>query len=122
MKCLIEMFGSCLWVVARENSGEHWFSRPSEHVSPKRACLAQARSTEARPSYFTRAVAQATHTIFERANASLRREGSRLSEITRKVTVPLFEPSPSSISPNWEEWDGMKSTWNMNEDGLQRMA
>jgi len=28
----------------------------------------------------------------------------------------------SSISPNWEEWDGMKSTWNMNEDGLQRMA
>jgi len=28
----------------------------------------------------------------------------------------------SSIPPNWEEWDGMKSTWNMNEDGLQRMA
>ena len=28
----------------------------------------------------------------------------------------------SSISPNWEEWDGMESTWNMNEDGLQRMA
>ena len=24
----------------------------------------------------------------------------------------------SSISPNWEEWDGMKSTWNMNEDEL----
>jgi len=28
----------------------------------------------------------------------------------------------SSISPNWEEWDNMKSTWNMNEDGLQRMV
>jgi len=28
----------------------------------------------------------------------------------------------SFISTNWEEWDGMKSTWNMNEDGLQRMA
>jgi len=25
----------------------------------------------------------------------------------------------SSISPNWEEWDGMKSTWNMNEDGYK---
>jgi len=22
--------------VAQENSGEHWFSRPSEHVSPRR--------------------------------------------------------------------------------------
>jgi len=22
--------------VARENSGEHWFSRSSEHVSPRR--------------------------------------------------------------------------------------
>jgi len=26
-----------VWVtVARENSGEHWFSRPSEYVSPRR--------------------------------------------------------------------------------------
>jgi len=28
----------------------------------------------------------------------------------------------SSISSNWDEWDGMKSIWNMNEDGLRRMA
>jgi len=48
--------------------------------SPKRACLAYARFTKARPSYFTRVVAQATRTIFQRANVSLKQEGSRLSE------------------------------------------
>jgi len=45
---MFELFG-CVWVaVARENSGEHWFSRPSEHVSPRRdqQRLAQATSRE----------------------------------------------------------------------------
>ena len=78
--------------------------------SPKRACLAQARSTEARPSYFTRAVAQATHAIFERANVSLRREGSCLSEITRKVTVPLFELSPRQKGLAWARVSHLSET------------
>jgi len=29
---LVNLLGVC----ARENSGEHWFSRPSEHGSPRR--------------------------------------------------------------------------------------
>ena len=41
-------------------------------------------------SYFTRVVAQATHVLSERANISPKREGSRLSEIPREVTVPPF--------------------------------
>jgi len=28
--------GDLLCVCAGENSGEHWFSRPNEHVSPRR--------------------------------------------------------------------------------------
>ncbi|QCD87360.1 hypothetical protein DEO72_LG3g1894 [Vigna unguiculata] len=46
------------------------------------------------PSCFTQAVAQATHVLFERVSVSSKREGSRLSEIPREATVPLFEPSP----------------------------
>jgi len=59
IKCHIVLFGLCYWTVARENSGEHWFSCPSEHD------LAKARLTEARPSYFTRIVAHATHILSE---------------------------------------------------------
>jgi len=33
---IFEPFGDLLNVCARENNGEHWFSRPSEHVSPRR--------------------------------------------------------------------------------------
>jgi len=36
IKCRMVLFGLCYWTVARENSGEHWFSRPSKHVSPRR--------------------------------------------------------------------------------------
>jgi len=36
MKCLIDPFELCCWPIARENSGEHWFSRPSDYVSPRR--------------------------------------------------------------------------------------
>ncbi|QCD89518.1 hypothetical protein DEO72_LG4g465 [Vigna unguiculata] len=63
-----------LYACTRENSGELWFSCPSEHVSPMRdqQKLAEAASRE----------------------RSLRREGSLLSEIPREATVPLFEPSP----------------------------
>ncbi|QCD93609.1 hypothetical protein DEO72_LG5g1692 [Vigna unguiculata] len=53
-----------------------------------------ARSIEARPSCFTRVVAQVTHVAVERASISPKREGSRLSEIPCEATVPLFEPSP----------------------------
>ena len=38
---------------------------------------------------------------FERVCASLRREGSRLSKIPRKFTVPLFEPSPKRRGLAW---------------------
>jgi len=33
---MFELLGSCCGTVARENNGKHWFSRPSEHVSPRR--------------------------------------------------------------------------------------
>jgi len=36
MKCLIALFGLDCWAVTRVNNGEYWFSRPSEHVSPRR--------------------------------------------------------------------------------------
>ena len=38
---------------------------------------------------------------FERVCASLRREGSRLSEIPLKFTIPLFEPSPRRRELAW---------------------
>jgi len=40
--------GDLLCVCARENSGEHWYSRPSKHVSPRRdqQRLTQAASCE----------------------------------------------------------------------------
>ncbi|QCD93352.1 hypothetical protein DEO72_LG5g1427 [Vigna unguiculata] len=56
--------------------------------------LHHARSREARPSCFTRVVAQATHVAVERASISPKREGPRLSEIPWEATVPLFEPAP----------------------------
>jgi len=48
IKYRIVLFGLCYWTVARENSVEHWFSRPSEHVSPRRdqQRLTQATSRE----------------------------------------------------------------------------
>jgi len=36
MKMPFEPLGLRCVTIARENSGEHWFSRPSEHVSPRR--------------------------------------------------------------------------------------
>ena len=53
------------------------------------------------PSCFTQAVAQATHVLFERVSVSSKREGSRLSEIPREATVPLFEPSPRRGGIAW---------------------
>jgi len=35
-KACLKLFGGVCVTVARENHDEHWFSRPSEHVSPKR--------------------------------------------------------------------------------------
>ncbi|QCD91227.1 hypothetical protein DEO72_LG4g2192 [Vigna unguiculata] len=56
--------------------------------------LSEARSTEARPRCFTRAVAQTNHVAPERASISPKREGSRLSEIPHELLFPFFEPSP----------------------------
>jgi len=57
-------------------------------ISPKRTRLAQARCVSAR------VVAQATRTRFERADVSLRRRGSRLSEIAQG---PLSSLSSSRL-------------------------
>jgi len=36
MNRITRLFGSCSWDWARENNGEHWVSRPNDHVSPRR--------------------------------------------------------------------------------------
>jgi len=74
-----------LCVCTCENSGELWFSRPSEHVLPKRdqQRLAQAAS------------AQATHVLSEQASVSPKREESRLSESLS------LERDPSAWARSW---------------------
>jgi len=51
--------------------------------------------------FFPRMVAQATHYIFERANVSLRRGESRLSENACKATVLEVELSPRRRELAW---------------------
>ena len=74
---LVNLLGVC----ARENSGENWFSRPSEYGSPRRdqQRLAPDASRE-------RSFRPPTLLLSERA--------SRLSEIPHEATVPIFEPLP----------------------------
>jgi len=77
-----------LWICARENSGEHRFSRPSEHVSPRWDYWELAW-------VFLREVSPGRHIPFIWAShvlAQARR--TRLSERAQKAIVPLFEPSP----------------------------
>jgi len=35
LECMFELFGRVSMIVAQENNGERWFSRPIEHVSPR---------------------------------------------------------------------------------------
>jgi len=72
--------------LARESSGEHWFSRPSEHVSPRRdyrelgwIFCARYRLSDAFPFWASHILAQARR--------------ARLSERAQEATVPVFEPS-----------------------------
>ena len=88
-----------LYACTRENSGELWFSRPSEHVSPRRdqQRLAQAASRE----------------------QSLKRDGSHLSEIPHEATVPLFEPSPRRRGLAWARASRLSETLQL-ERGVGR--
>jgi len=81
------LVGLCGWVwvtVTRMSSGGRWFSRPSEHASPRRDWqrLAQVflhERSPRRPGF-----------IFERGTISLRREGAR----PRRGHCSLVVPSP----------------------------
>ena len=72
-------------------TSEQWWAL---FFSPKRACLAQARLIEARPSFYVQIVAQATGFHFERGVISPRREWTRLSE---NPQGPLFKGSSSRL-------------------------
>jgi len=77
-------------------------------ISPRRARLAQARCAEARPGLSARVVAQATKTRFERADVSLRRRGSRLSEIAQG---PLYSSSSSRLGRGELAWARVILAW-----------
>jgi len=88
----------CLGMNCIDSSEEQWRSLLN---SPKRACLAQAGLTGTRLCIFPRRVAQATHCTFGRANVSLRRGGSRLSENARRVLILEVELSPRRRELAW---------------------
>ena len=80
--CWVEL----VWVAF---TGEQWRDLI---ISPKRASLAQTLLRERLP----RRPAQ----LFERANISPRREGSRLSEISLWLLVPLSSPRLGEGDPS----------------------
>jgi len=76
--------------------------------SPKRACLAQARLTEARPGFCVQTVAHATSFHFERSVISPRREWTRVSE---NPQGPLFKCSSSRLGEEELAWARGSLAW-----------
>jgi len=66
-------------------------ARPDNLAQVSQSHLGEMDRDLARP-LFTRQVAQATRSIFERANVSPKREGSRLSEIPCELLRPFSSP------------------------------
>jgi len=99
-----------VWVtVTRKNNGGHWFSRPSEHASPRRGWqrLAQVSCTNGRPGDLASFLSEVQSRLGEKGLAwarprrghcslvapSPRRDGTRLSE-----RIPLAWASPACLS------------------------
>jgi len=84
---VIGVGGISIWYVcmrcAGANSGEHWLFRPSELASPRRDEQRVAQG------FLRESLLRWTNPRFERANISLRRRGSRLSEIAQGLLSSL---------------------------------
>jgi len=86
----------CVWVtVAQKNNGGYWFSRPSEHASPRRDWqrLAQVFLHERSP--------RRPGLNFERGTISLRREGGSPERDPAEGTVPLSRSRLSEMGSAW---------------------